>query len=214
MELGKAREIPVLGVLDGWVVVGVIDQLQKNASEHIVLSDTKTRATPRVPTAPAKGTHLQLMLYKRLFDLLASGTLDVDTMGANLPGVSQHEPFSADFQWTLEDSLTRMGITGSHFNNLSALFPLMLSSFQMLGPCDQELEIHYVYQKDQSCLGTSKVLYDAEFVTATVKHVSSYWRGDRVPDGVPIEEAFKCRSCEYTDICHWRSHNAAHLGGS
>ena len=31
-----------------------------------------------------------------------------------------------------------------------------------------------------------------------------WWRGDRPAQGVEIEEAFKCRSCDFADDCEWR----------
>jgi exonuclease V len=32
-----------------------------------------------------------------------------------------------------------------------------------------------------------------------------WWRGEREPRGVPIEEGFKCRTCEFVEECDWRS---------
>ncbi|KAM7214209.1 Exonuclease V domain containing protein [Rhypophila decipiens] len=32
-----------------------------------------------------------------------------------------------------------------------------------------------------------------------------WWRAEREPRGVPLEEAFKCRTCEFVDSCEWRN---------
>jgi exonuclease V len=31
-----------------------------------------------------------------------------------------------------------------------------------------------------------------------------WWHGERQATGVDIEEAFKCRSCEFASDCSWR----------
>jgi exonuclease V len=38
-----------------------------------------------------------------------------------------------------------------------------------------------------------------------------WWRGLREPRGVVIEEAYKCRSCEFADSCDWRRDQEAEL---
>ncbi|KAK3389627.1 exonuclease V [Podospora didyma] len=37
-----------------------------------------------------------------------------------------------------------------------------------------------------------------------LKETMQWWRGEREPRGVPLEEAFKCQSCEFAESCQWR----------
>ncbi|TLD28546.1 hypothetical protein PspLS_04031 [Pyricularia sp. CBS 133598] len=34
-----------------------------------------------------------------------------------------------------------------------------------------------------------------------------WWRGERPANGVPVEEADKCRYCQFADVCEWRAEN-------
>jgi exonuclease V len=40
-------------------------------------------------------------------------------------------------------------------------------------------------------------------------HELKWWRGEREPLGVVIEEAYKCKSCDYAEICDWRREREA-----
>ncbi|KAK4460885.1 exonuclease V [Cladorrhinum samala] len=37
-----------------------------------------------------------------------------------------------------------------------------------------------------------------------LEETMGWWKGEREPRGVLLEEAFKCRSCEFADECEWR----------
>ncbi|KAJ3100419.1 hypothetical protein HDU96_010351 [Phlyctochytrium bullatum] len=89
LEKGVAREIPIIGRVGGFLVFGIIDQIERRPvlpdpstpssvstkPWRYVLSDTKTRNHPSLPrpshTLP---TRLQLFLYRHLFDELVTST--------------------------------------------------------------------------------------------------------------------------------------------
>jgi exonuclease V len=35
-----------------------------------------------------------------------------------------------------------------------------------------------------------------------------YWVGTREPEGVDIEDVYKCQWCDYNEICTWREEKA------
>jgi exonuclease V len=41
-------------------------------------------------------------------------------------------------------------------------------------------------------------------LTSYVSHEMEWWKGEREPQGVVVEEAFKCRSCDFANECEWR----------
>jgi len=55
------------------------------------------------------------------------------------------------------------------------------------------LEVNYKYQKDGSDMGSLHFEYDEDQIMKYLTKSSKYWKGDRKPEGVPIEEAWKCQ---------------------
>ena len=45
---------------------------------------------------------------------------------------------------------------------------------------------------------------DEPWLTAYVKKAMEWWKGERKAEGVAIEEAYKCRSCDFAEKCEWR----------
>jgi len=87
---GRTRELPVFGLVNGRPVRGVVDEVRCSEADRqsLVLSDTKTRYAPRLPSdADQLQARLQCMLYKRLLDGLWMGAL-----GA--PPSSMADPFA------------------------------------------------------------------------------------------------------------------------
>ncbi|KAL4936366.1 hypothetical protein BDV06DRAFT_93926 [Aspergillus oleicola] len=53
-------------------------------------------------------------------------------------------------------------------------------------------------------LGSRSFLFDPTSLDAYVEDQMSWWRGQRMPRGVEVMEAWKCRICEFKDECEWR----------
>jgi exonuclease V len=53
-------------------------------------------------------------------------------------------------------------------------------------------------------IGTRSFEYDWKELEPYVKDVMKWWKGEREPRGVEIEEAVKCRFCEFAEGCEWR----------
>jgi exonuclease V len=60
-------------------------------------------------------------------------------------------------------------------------------------------------------LGTNVMFVEPHALEAYLERDMQWWKGERRPDGVPIEEAYKCRSCEFADACEWRSGQDAEI---
>jgi exonuclease V len=71
-------------------------------------------------------------------------------------------------------------------------------------PVIDVLKIEYIHQETAAVLGTEIVAFDEKEVRSKVQHYMAYWMGHREPQGVDVEEAWKCRTCNYIDICEWR----------
>lgn len=55
-----------------------------------------------------------------------------------------------------------------------------------------------------SLLGTNVLFVDPNALDLYLDKNMEWWEAERPPAGVSIEEAYKCRSCEFADECEWR----------
>ncbi|RFU78487.1 exonuclease v [Trichoderma arundinaceum] len=66
------------------------------------------------------------------------------------------------------------------------------------------LRVQYVYREDGRELTTHDFPVSPQTLDTYLAGDMSWWRGERKPAGVTIEEAFKCLSCEFAASCKWR----------
>ncbi|KAK4070704.1 hypothetical protein Trihar35433_5171 [Trichoderma harzianum] len=66
------------------------------------------------------------------------------------------------------------------------------------------LRVQYVFRDDGCELAKIDFPVSAQTLDAYLAGDMSWWRGERKPQGVTIEEAFKCMSCEFAPSCKWR----------
>ncbi|KAK0715280.1 exonuclease V [Lasiosphaeris hirsuta] len=58
---------------------------------------------------------------------------------------------------------------------------------------------------DGSVICTNTFYVEPETLDDYLDDYMRWWRGEREPRGVPLDEAFKCQHCEFADRCEWRS---------
>ncbi|UKZ54107.1 hypothetical protein TrVGV298_007913 [Trichoderma virens] len=66
------------------------------------------------------------------------------------------------------------------------------------------LRVQYVFRDDGRELTTHDFPVSPQALDAYLAGDMSWWRGERRPAGVTIEESFKCTSCEFAANCKWR----------
>ncbi|KAF7302809.1 hypothetical protein MKEN_01242800 [Mycena kentingensis (nom. inval.)] len=160
-----AREIPVVGLVNGIVVVGIVDELTLNGGS-IRVSDTKTRRTDTLPSdEDAEPAKLQLMVYYRLLRAQLDQTtpFDYPTLWTALH-LDPAAPFSPEFLAQLD------GDTDASLRCLGdvATFVAQRVKEMSLPPLDRTLTIVY---RSQNKYGrrpqrTSTVPVDPELAQA------------------------------------------------
>ena len=55
----------------------------------------------------------------------------------------------------------------------------------------------------KNILGYKSFNFDAQFLHAYLTEALSWWRGEREAKGVALQEAWKCRSCDFRNECDW-----------
>jgi hypothetical protein len=67
------------------------------------------------------------------------------------------------------------------------------------------LRVEYRRAADGAVLGERLLAHDAAHAGRYLRDALAWWRGARPAVGVPVEEAFKCRTCEFAPRCAWRA---------
>lgn len=56
-----------------------------------------------------------------------------------------------------------------------------------------------------SVIGRLSFSFDADLIDRYISSEMKWWRGERETEGVAVEEANKCRICDFASICVWRA---------
>jgi exonuclease V len=115
-------------------------------------------------------------------------------------------------------------------NNLSSLWNFMIQQFKQTfllnskisvpsTPASTPQNIHdtqtpstrlspiltatYLSSKTSEILGSKSILFNASLLKDYLEDGLSWWKGERSGRGVDLQEAWKCRSCDFRDDCSW-----------
>lgn len=190
---------------------------------RIYITDTKTTKSPTVRKGPIiKSTRMQLMLYRFLLTQLVSGGVDPKLIFDRFR-LSPDRTFSDRFiqgLMSLEDSFHALGSFATTtqladeimgHTNLHLMWGLMIQEFQQTIPSPATTISHVLHVETRRADDEAKILlnrtfpHDPEELRLYLADEMKWWRGERSPRGVDIEEAFKCHYCEFAEICTWRT---------
>ena len=183
---GIAREVPVFGKVDTFMVKGVIDEIliHGNAS---VLVETKTRASGTVPDyrAYTRVVQFQLSLYKKMLDDIMHGSI------------------------TYTDILTfyKIGPDAIISNNLYSNFPkdalftknaveMAFYAFEAVKTLPETADTMVVRYEDQNRtqIGEHTFIYDTESLQRNLDFVLEFWKGKRKA-APALKNLWKCNYC-------------------
>ncbi|TGO23917.1 hypothetical protein BPAE_0117g00120 [Botrytis paeoniae] len=203
----------------------------RKQSNKVYICDVKTRGVRTLPNDAAfRPTRVQLMLYHHLLGNLATNSVDFSVLAARY-GLDTSKVFSDAFiaqvgsmnedddgiyQDALEEqddsapssSQDSMSVLLAH-NNLNALWFVMISEFQITfpdgaGSLGRILKTEYRSRDDGEIVGIKTIPMDNEELSSYLEEELRWWKGEREAKGVQLDEAFKCRSCDFAEGCEWR----------
>ena len=169
------------------------------------VADVKTRSVCSVPTgASLRPVWMQLMLYRKLLESLSSNMVDAETVFARY-SVSPLEPFTGIFI----EAIGGLGPVNevADFPNLLSLWSLLITEMQQtfssssLSPI---LRVEYRYAKTGDVIDNELTVYNESEIEQYTTEKMAWWKGKREAKGVEVEEAFKCRICDFAEECSWR----------
>lgn len=223
-EQGMTRELSVFGYLDGVFVQGIIDEItyldpaQSHHHPHLdsktqewpprsrtaFITDTKTRATSRLPTgSQLRSTALQLMFYHRLLTLLPDVPFAAVLAHHGLDGAA---PFSDRF--IAQIAAVASGISLPELLENNSLHGLWVIVLRHLGTAVSEVGatvgVVFRAQSNGGVMARRAWGVDAAALESHLGTTMEWWRGERPSVGVEIEDAWKCRSCDFEESCVWR----------
>ncbi|XP_067394265.1 exonuclease V [Emydura macquarii macquarii] len=202
---GCVRELPVFGVIEDVFLIGIIDELCYNANGELELRELKTRGRPSMPSgAQKKKDYFQVCLYKYMFDAMVRGQLKPDVITSHVH-LRPDQPLGLP----IRKHAQKAGFMVTCFGDLLELMYLNLTLSDI--PSIDLLKIEYSHQESHTLLGTEVVQFAEEKVRERAQYYLAYWKGQREVQGVEIEEAWKCYSCVYSEICDWRKKRAEGL---
>ncbi|MCJ1360569.1 MAG: hypothetical protein MMC33_010577 [Icmadophila ericetorum] len=183
-------------------------------SRKVYLTDVKTRGAASIPKGAAfRPTAMQLMIYHWLLSDLAANRVDPRII-LNRYNLDGHAAFSdgliaqichLDDPFAGGSSLQTL----LDNNSLHQLWLIMALEFHITMPAGARsmgnvLKAEYRHSGDGEILGVRTFLYEHDVVTKYVRDELRWWKGEREVQGVSVEEAYKCRMCEFADTCTWR----------
>ena len=207
---------------------GVFQNLRSQRdAPKIYLTDVKTRGSKSIPKgASFRPTLMQLMLYHRFLSDLATNKVNADIVLERY-GLDPDAQFSDSFiaqigslnetfddvhSSTDYDSLPStqdsMTVLLAH-NSLRSLWTFMISEFSQTMPAGVKslgkvLKAEYRSANEGEIMGTKTFLYDDKKMQEYLDDEMRWWKGERSAQGVCVEEAYKCGSCDFADECEWR----------
>lgn len=200
-------------------------------SKKIYICDVKTRGVASLPKGAAfRPTKMQLMIYHYLFSQMATNSVDFSLLAAR-HSLDMNVPFSdsllaqignlddevyydasteadQDSDSSTDQNQDSMTILLNH-NSLASLWTLMIEEFQRTLPNGTSdigtvLKAEYRSRDKGHVLGVNTFVMDEGVLHMYLDHGMQWWQGERKPAGVIVEEAYKCRSCDFAEACTWR----------
>ncbi|KAJ4383274.1 hypothetical protein N0V86_001319 [Didymella sp. IMI 355093] len=172
---------------------------------QIYIADVKTRGVRSKPTgASLRPTWMQLMLYRKLLESLSLNTVDAETIFMRYD-LKPLEPFTEVFLHEIGDIGPEN--EAADFPNLLSLWSLLVTEMQLtISPYSLSpiLRAEFRYSKSGDVIGNELVVYETDVIEKYIEDEMAWWKGTREAKGVEVEEAFKCRICDFADSCTWR----------
>ena len=102
------------------------------------------------------------------------------------------------------------------YRSIEQLIPLLQSELRESFPQGASsigdlLAVQYCHRDDGRIIGNNSFPNDPEALDGYLRRNLEWWRGSRRAEGVPIEETYKCRSCEFVEVCEWRRDKEAEI---
>lgn len=190
-ENKRTREVSLYGSINGYTVVGKIDELQIGKDGGITILEDKTKQSDAIPSESQSLTHkVQIMLYRKLL-----GDITSNSYGFRNFSVAYHIDemvLTDEFKRQLDAINVDKGM-----QSLNEVAKKFFTSLGSVGKIDDNLHIRYINQFTGREIKLYKFDYKKEEMDDIIKYVLKYWNGERESMPVPENERWKCNYCVF-----------------
>eukprot|EP00371_Babesia_bovis_P000105 XP_001608752.1 hypothetical protein [Babesia bovis T2Bo] len=189
MSSGKCREVWVFGNFHGYVIRGIIDQLEiitgANGKKQILISDTKTRKQRKKPSmSQVQGASLQVQTYGIILEELRNNNVKFEKLYESFE-CDKLAPFVSE-ELVSEGCLAKLE---QRFLKMFASLPEIATTMQLS------------YEHGGEVFETSEIPLQKESTMYTIQYLCDFWEGHRQAEPVVKRESWKCKICEFQDEC-------------
>ena len=194
---------------------------------------TRGSASP-VSNAQIRPAKIQLLLYHHFLSEMAAGKLDFlkvfrrygldaddafsDTFIAQVGSLHDEifvDASETETEFTQENPCSSFRSSSSvgpdllQYRTLRELIPLVQQEIDLTFPYGEHsmghmLRVQYVHRDDGREIDLHDFPVSKQALETYLSNYMEWWKGRREAKGVDIEEAFKCRTCEFVEDCSWR----------
>lgn len=187
---GITREISIYGSLNGYKLVGKIDQLERRDGEISVV-ETKTRQKDEPPSDSQKlSNRIQPMFYRKML---------ADIQERAYTAENFRRSYNIDKLRMTEEFVRQLGAIGvkGDIQNHETIANMFFDSLARIGKLSDKLYLRYVNQFTGKLIKRYAFKYDTDYVSSSTEFVMKFWSGERESLPVPENESWKCTMCTF-----------------
>lgn len=187
-EESLCREVTVYGSINGYKVVGKIDELQIEKGKVSIL-EYKAIDLRNFNKEPYVRPHMmQISLYKKLLQDIRNRTYAYSNFSNSyrLNEIKLGEEFIND--------LRQFNI---NYTSMTDMFQKMFDEMHSLPEIDNRLMIRYIDRNSGEEIGNVAINYDEYRMDSQIVDILRYWNGEREARPVVEGEKWKCRPCKF-----------------
>ncbi|MDE1860944.1 MAG: PD-(D/E)XK nuclease family protein [Candidatus Micrarchaeota archaeon] len=189
VEKRMARELKVYGSINGYSLVGQIDELRMEDGSVVVV-ENKTTESGRLTPKYTKPHQVQAMLYRKMLGEIRSGeygyrNLDIYYKFAGMQ-------LSEGFRKGLADIGVKPELMG-----VDTIFMRMFDAIKSMPQLSDSIIINYVSRRTNDHVSDIRLQYDKQGLAGDITYAMGYWTGQRQAVPVPEEDKWKCKLCRF-----------------
>lgn len=189
-ENGVCREVKLYGSINGYKLVGQLDELRMQDGKVMVVEDKTVSASANFPTAMLGSDTIQVSLYKRMLEEIRSKNYTFD----NFANSYSLEKMVMSPQFL--DGLSNIGVK-KELQEIRNIYRLVFEEIVKLPEVSELLEIRYFNRANKEKISEVKINYDKQAIDNWVQYAMKYWAGERDAAPVPESEKWKCKMCRF-----------------
>lgn len=186
----KTREIQLYGSINGYKLVGKIDNLEIR-NGMVIVSEDKTRQSNKMPSEAQQLIHrIQVMVYRKLLEDLRTGSYGFQNFDA------AYKPAAMQLTDEFKRQLNAISVPAQS-QSISSIAKELFTALNGMERISNTLIIRYIEQFTGKEIKQFTFEYSETEMNDIIKYILKYWNGERKAMPVPESEKWKCNHCMF-----------------